>query len=153
MEIILKKGLLRNTLTCKRKNGSFTSANLGRDIPNHDIAHYVVERYFKIQGGFFGTIKSGKTIAELSDPEEIKNLGPETWLSEIMARNLQAIGSGTASIEQYSDLIRWEVTSMKGIQIPTINLTDIEEMKSDFKMLCKKWDALLENEELNLIFD
>jgi len=32
------------------------------------------------------------TITELSDKEIIKNLDSETWLSEIMARNLQSIG-------------------------------------------------------------
>ncbi len=87
MEIIIAKGKNRNMLTCKRENGTSTSVNLGPEIPNHDIAHYVVETRFNLRDGFYGKIQSGMTIQELSDKEVIKSLGAETWLSEIMARN------------------------------------------------------------------
>jgi len=132
MEIIITKGKNRNILTCKRKNGSLTSVNLGPDLPNHDIAHYVVEKQFNLQNGFYGKIKSGMTIEGLSDKEIIKNLDSETWLSEIMARNLQSIGSGAGRIEQFIELINWEAQNIKGIQVPTMSLTEIKKMKMDF---------------------
>ena len=107
MEIIITKGKNRNTLTCKRKDGTLTSVNLGPNIPNHDIAHYVVEKEFKLENGFYGKVKSGMTIEELSDKEIIRNLDSETWLSEIMARNLQSIGSGAAKTEQFIELMNY----------------------------------------------
>ena len=67
MEIIITKGKDRNTLTCKRNNNTSTSYSLGPDLPNHDIAHYVVEKKFDLQKGFYGNIKSGMSIEELSD--------------------------------------------------------------------------------------
>ena len=99
MEIRITKGKNRNLLSCKRKDGTMTSLNLGPDIPNHDIAHYVVEKAFRLEQGFYGKLNAGMTIEELSNKENIKKFGPETWLSEIMARNLQSLGSEAANID------------------------------------------------------
>ena len=153
MEIIITKGKNRNMLTCKRKDGTLTSANLGTSIPNHDIAHYIVEKEFKIENGFYGKLKSGMTIEELSNKEIIKNLDSETWLSEIMARNHQAIGSGAAKTKEFIQLIHWEAQNIEGVKVPNMNLTDIKKMKSDFDQLCKKWNLISENGELRLIFE
>jgi len=152
MEIILTKGKSRNTLTCQRADGTSTGVNLGPNIPNHDIAHYIVEKAFQLQNGFFGKIKSGMTIAELSDKEIIKTLGPESWLAEILARNLQSIGSGAASVEQFIDLINWEANSIGGIEVPSMSLLDIEKMKANFDQLCEAWDLTPEHGVLKLTF-
>ncbi|WP_027392256.1 hypothetical protein [Aquimarina latercula] len=152
MEIIIAKGKNRNMLTCKRENGTSTSVNLGPEIPNHDIAHYVVETRFNLRDGFYGKIQSGMTIQELSDKEVIKSLGAETWLSEIMARNLQSIGSGAAKTEEFIELINWEAQNINGIKVPKMNLADIEKIKEDFDQLCKEWDLIAENGELKLKF-
>ncbi|SEL37552.1 hypothetical protein SAMN04487910_2275 [Aquimarina amphilecti] len=139
-------------LTCVREDGTSTSVNLGPDIPNHDIAHYVIEKRFNLRDGFYGKVKSGMTIETLSDKNVIKNLGPETWLSEIMARNLQSIGSGAAKTKEFIELINWEAEKIDGIKIPKMNLTDIEKIKEDFDQLCKEWDLIPENGELKLTF-
>lgn len=152
MEIRITKGKNRNTLTCIRLDKTSTSINLGPDIPNHDIAHYVVENTFKLENGFYGKIKLGMTIEELSDKEIIKNLDSETWLSEILARNLQSISSGAVKTEEFIELIHWEAKNINGIKIPNINLTDVKKMKTEFSLLCEKWDSIPENETLTLIF-
>ncbi|APZ47417.1 hypothetical protein BW723_14485 [Polaribacter reichenbachii] len=152
MEIIITKGKNRSTLSCIRKDGSNTSQNLGPDFPNHDIAHFIVEKEFKLENGFYGKIKSGKTIAELSDKETIKTLGAETWLSEIMARNLQAVGSGAVNIDEYIEIVHWEAKSINGIKVPAMHLSDIKNMKQDFDQLCKDWNAMAENDQLRLNF-
>lgn len=51
--------------------------------------------------GFYGLLKSGMSITELSDKNIIKELDSDIWLSEIMARNLQSIDSGASRVEQY----------------------------------------------------
>ena len=93
-----------------------------------------------------------RQIAELSNKEIIKNLGPQTWLSEIMTRNLQSVSSGAAKVDQYIELVNLEAKSIEGIQIPNMSLTDVEEIKSDFDKLCKEWEIIPENEQLNLKF-
>jgi len=153
MEILITKGKNKNTLTCKRNDGTFTTSTLGPDIPNHDIAHYVVEKEFNLENGFYGKIRSGMTIEELSNKEIIKKLDSETWLSEIMARNLQSISSGAVNPEQFIELIKWEAQNIDGIKVPNINLTDVKKIKAEFDQLCEKWNLIPENGDLKLIFE
>lgn len=152
MEIMITKGESRHTLTCKRVDGSLTRASLNSDIPNHDIAHYVVEKRFNMENGFYGNIKSGMTIDELSDKEIIKGLKPEALLSEIMSRTLQSIGSGAANIDQFTELVNWEAEYIEGIRVPDITLDDITQMKSEFDELCTAWDSMHQDEVLILLF-
>lgn len=152
MEILITKGKNRNILTCKRADGSLTSEIFGPNLPNHDLAHYVVETKFNMANGFYGKLKSGMSIAELSNKRIIKDLNSDTWLSEIMARNLQSISSGAATLEQYIELVNWEAESIQGIKIPNMILADIKEMKKTFDYLCEKWSLIPENGQLKLIF-
>lgn len=152
MEIIITKGKDRNTLTCKRNNNTSTSYSLGPDLPNHDIAHYVVEKKFDLQKGFYGNIKSGMSIEELSDKEIIKDLDPEALLAEIMTRNLQAIGSGAADVDQYINLAQWEADTLNNVRVPEMTSTDIENIKTEFNQLCNEWDLIPENGKLQLTF-
>ena len=77
IKITKKSG--RNQLTCIRDDGSYTSANLGPNLPLHDMAHFVAEQTFKIENGFYGLIEKGYSIQQLSDPTIIKGLGFESW--------------------------------------------------------------------------
>lgn len=138
MKIILTKDQTRNTLTCNRQDGSLTSINLSPNVPNHYFAHFIVENKFKLQEGVFGNIHAGKTITELSDTELIKDLSTETWLSEILARNLQSLRSDALEIEQFVEIIKWELKKISRIELPEMNFEDVREMKQDFDNLCKK---------------
>lgn len=152
MEIIITKGEHRNTLYCKRTDGTFTSENLGPEIPNHDIAHFVVEEKFHLTKGFYGNIAAGMTIQDLSNKDIIKNLDSESWLAEIMTRNLQSLNSGAAKIEEYIALVTWEASTMKSIEIPMMNLMQIHEMKAEYDALCTQWSLIPINGELRLQF-
>lgn len=152
MEITITKGKNRNSLTCKRKDGSFSTINLGPNVPDHDLAHFVVEQEFNLKMGFFGNIKSGKTIQELSDPEIILSLPAETWLSEILARNLQSLASGAVKVEEFSQIIEWEAQNIKNLKTPKITLEEVIKMKTQFDNLCKQWDLIGLNEKIKLEF-
>ena len=152
MEICLKKGFNRNVLTCRREDGTSTHQNLGPSFPYHDIAHYVVEKKLNLENGFYGQIRSGMSIAELSDKNVIKHLASEAWLAEILTRNLQALSSHAATLEQYSELILLEAKNMSINKVPQMDLKVIVEMRNEYATLCNKWDALSENETLKLIF-
>jgi len=69
-----------------------------------------------------------------------------------MSRNLQSIGSGSATIEEFIELVKWEAQSIEGIQIPDMKLADIEKVKREFDQLCKKWETISESEILKLVF-
>ncbi|WP_165944060.1 hypothetical protein, partial [Aquimarina spinulae] len=140
-----------NVLSCIREDGSITSTGLGPDLPNHDMAHFVVESYFGLKQGFYGMIKSGMTIEDLSNKEIIKTLGKESWLAEILARNLQALGSGSSTIEEFISLVTWETNTMS-IQPPKMKLSDVKKIKFSFDVLCKQWKQLSDQDRLSLMF-
>ncbi|MEZ4942222.1 MAG: hypothetical protein R3D58_15195 [Saprospiraceae bacterium] len=152
MQILLSKNNNKTILTCTRADGTFTRENLGPDFPNHDLAHFVVETTFRLQAGFFGNIKSGRTIQELSDKAVIRTLGPESWLAEILSRNLQALAAGACTATEFIELVEWEAQRMPQIQIPEIPLATVEAMQVQFDDLCRSWAQLAENEQLSLIF-
>lgn len=153
MEIVFKKQNGNNLVTYVRDDWSTETENPGPDIPHHDLAHLVVEQEFKLENGFGGNINRGMTIAELSDKETIKSLPTESWLSEILTRNLQALLSGAAEPDQFVKLVEWEVQSMPEIICPPIELDQVQNMIAKYRMLCEKWEKLPKNESLKLRFD
>lgn len=153
MQIIITKGESRNTLLCERADGSSAYADLGPSMPHHDLAHYVVELNFELREGFFGQIMSGRTIDELSDKEVIKSLGPQAWLAEVMARNLQSISSGAAMVVQYAKLVKWEAETLDGVISPEISREQVDETKARFDQLCADWEQVPVNGELTLEFN
>lgn len=152
MQILLSKHNNKTVLTCTRADGSFTRENLGPDFPNHDLAHFVVETTFQLEAGFFGNIKSGMTIQELSDKAVIRTLGPESWLAEILSRNLQGLASGACTPVEFIELVKWEVQGMPQIQVPEMTPAMVEAMQTRFDDLCHTWEQLAENEQLKLVF-
>lgn len=151
MEIRIVKDNRRNVLSCIREDGSTTSISLGPDLPNHDMAHFVVESYFGLKQGFYGMIQSGMTIEDLSNKEIIKTLGKESWLAEILARNLQALGSGSSMVEEFISLVIWETNTMS-IQPPKIEVSDVKKIKFNFDKLCEQWVQLSDQDCLSLTF-
>ena len=51
MRICITRKGSRNLLHCTRVDGSVASADLGPNLPHHDLAHFVVERAFGLQDG------------------------------------------------------------------------------------------------------
>lgn len=153
MEIVIIKGKNRNTMTCIRQDGSITSVSIGPNVPNHDFAHYLVENKLKLKSGFFGNIKSGKSIEELSNPKLIPDLSPDTWLSEILARNLQSLRSGAVKKEEFTEIITLESQKISGIKVPEIYFEDVYEMKQDYDVLCDRWSSMVVGEKMTLFFE
>ena len=125
---------------------------MGPNIPYHDMAHYVVEKEFDLTKGFYGSLKLGQSIADLSDKEIIKNLDGEAWLAEILARNLQAMGAGAIKEGQFIAVIEAEAAGNKEIKVPQMSPRQIAKIKMVYTQYCIRWQALHENEALKLLF-
>ena len=69
-----------------------------------------------------------------------------------MTRNLQAIGSGAADVDQYITLVQWEADTLNNVRVPEMTSTDIENIKTEFNQLCNEWDLIPENGKLQLTF-
>jgi len=148
IKITKKSG--RNQLNCIREDGSFTAANLGPSLPLHDIAHFVAEKTFNIENGFYGLIEKGYSIQQLSDPTVIKGLGFESWLAEILTRGLQTLLSGACKPEQFIWQVKEEIKHMNAEYVFEINEKLVEEMFLQYTHLIEQWNNLPDGETLEL---
>lgn len=150
MEIQLVKKESRNRLICKRKDGTMEVADLGPGLPLHDIAHYVVEKKLNIKRCFFGNIREGYPVSQLSQKETIQILPAESMVSEVVTRALQSLSSGACTIDQFKELIMQEI-ELQGIHY-SLHLTpgDIEDMLQEYQQLLKQWKELREGESIAL---
>lgn len=152
MKVVIKKLNGRNQLTCHRPDGTVETANLGPSLPRHDLAHFVVESRLDIRNGFYDNIANGYSVAQLSAPEVIRTLGPQTWVAEIAARALQSLASGACRPEQFEELIGTELAQFS---IPTpANLSPAvaSALLAEFRELLAQFDALAQGEALELNF-
>ena len=152
IEIIFKKQYSNKLVTYLRDDGSSITEKLGPDIPHHDLAHFVVEQEFSLEHGFRGNINKGMTIAQLSDKTIIKDQPVESWLAEVMTRNLQALQSGAAEPNQFIKLVQWEAQSVPELSCPPMTINQVQKMKSQYRSLCEDWEELPENETIKLFF-
>ena len=149
---IVNKGN-RNQLICTRPDNTTEIANLGPDLPFHDIAHFVVEQQLNLQQGFYGNINSGYTVTQLSDKEVIKTLPVESAVSEIVTRALQSLSTGACSVARFKDLITEEF-SIWSISYPiTLYEEEIRQLLTTYQNLLDQWNQLKEGESLNLELD
>ncbi|GAB3178150.1 hypothetical protein [Telluribacter humicola] len=150
MKITLVNKGTRNLLTCERHDGSYEVADIGPQLPYHDIAHYVVERELKLRKGFYGNIYSGYTVEQLSTKEVIQRLDVESMVSEIITRALQSLSTGACTPDQFSDLVQQELDKF-GINSPlSLNKERVNQMLLHYQDLIRQWRAVAEGESLTL---
>lgn len=152
MLIRLTKQGSRNKLTCVRADGTFTQVDLGPRLPYHDLAHYVAEKMLKLERGFYGNIRDGFSIEQLSDKDVIRTLEPESMVAEIIARNVQLLGSGTSDAAEFVHLVAEEMQHQRHNSYPELNTGIIDLLKSHYLQLVQEWDALPEGQTLELVF-
>jgi hypothetical protein len=153
MKITLLKNENRNQLTCVRPDGSYVTANLGPSLPQHDLAHYVVEKQFQLKNGFFGNIERGYSVAELSDKEALKSLDHEVWTAEVLARALQTLFSGACTLDQFAPLVNAELAHWSSARLDHISSITLNAALQEFRGLVESYRALACGEALELHFN
>lgn len=147
---ITRKGA-RNQLACFRPDGTSTVADLGPNLPHHDLAHFVVERAFDLQDGFFGHIARGYSPTQLSDKATIMSLGAVPYRAEILARALGSLSTGACTPDQFEELVNMELAAMSltSMHIPA---TAVQAMAVEFDSLMERFAQLRDGETLTLEF-
>ena len=148
---IIKRGS-RNRLACIRSDGTSVVADLGPNLPHHDLAHMVVERAFALSDGFFGNIARGFTPQQLSDKAVIRSLGNGPYRAEVLARALGSVHTGACDAEQFEGLVNAELSPLrlKGMQIPR---RTVEALMSEYRHLISNYRALRAGESMEIIFE
>lgn len=152
MTIKITKKNTRNTLICTRADGTYTKSDLGPQLPFHDMAHYVAEKKFRLQEGFYGNIARGYSIEQLSDKNVIKTLGQESWLAEILARALGSLHMGSCNKEQFIPIIMQELNGRYKLQLPQLNDKIVDELLLEYRALIDRWNALPDGGSMEMKF-
>ena len=152
MKITLTKKANRNLLVCAREDGTFTKIELGPNLPHHDLAHYVLEKTLGFTDGFFGSVKKGYSVQELSTKEVILTLPPQAMLAEVLVRALGCIQTGSCTMEGFEALVQMELSPEQKELLPALSLELVQTMVKDDEKLLEQWEKLPDNGQLNLEF-
>jgi hypothetical protein len=152
MRISITRNGTRNRLACIRADGTTATADLGPNLPYHDLAHYVVECRFRLQQGFFAHIARGFTPQQLSDKHTIKSLGTEPYRAEILARALGSLSTGACSPGQFEELVNTELAGLS-LGAMRISARMRDEMASELKALINQFAGLQDGQSLQLDFN
>jgi hypothetical protein len=152
MKVIFTKKSGRTRMSCRRGDGTFTSADVGPSLPAHDFAHFIVERTLELPTGFFVNVASGYSLDQLSDPATIRSLGREPYVAEVLARALGELATGACDCGQFPDRVATELRQM-GLGVPAgASPEAAEQMLSELQGLMRRFGELRPGESMELEF-
>ncbi|HYE73197.1 MAG TPA: hypothetical protein VEF04_07700 [Blastocatellia bacterium] len=143
-------------LECIRDDGSMTSARLEfRGYFKHDLMHFVVESKAKLQDSFFGLVKSGKDLTELS-PKAIRESAAvfpaEIQTTEIIVGALQGAAKTEADNEEVCRKIE-EYLSLISLAKPDYLTPEFcTQVTAEHRSLLGRWGQLHGGESLEFSF-
>jgi hypothetical protein len=145
----------RYRLECARSDGSKTTASLEfRSYFKHDLMHCVVERAANLQNSFFGMVKAGKELAELS-PKAMREApppGPEIQTTEIIVAALQGVTKTEVDYQEVSSKIS-EYLPLMSLRAPAYLTPEFcERVTAEHRSLLGRWGQLRGGESLEFFF-
>ena len=153
MKIAITKKQNRNRIVCTRADGTFSAADLGPNLPHHDLAHFVVETTLKLHDGFFGSIARGLSFEQLGDKQVIKSLPRESWWAEVLAGALGSLATGACTTEQFPELVNGGLARFGYDTANTPGPEQTGAMLSKLSVLLEHWTRLGDGETLELVFN
>lgn len=152
----IKESPDRYRLECVRDDGSKTATSLEfRGYFKHDLMHFVVERAANLQDSFFGMVKAGKDLVELS-PKAIRESAP-VFLAEIQTTEIivAALQGASKSEPDYQEACRKidEYLSLLSLAAPDYLTPDFcVEVAAEHRSLLGRWAQLRGGERLEFSF-
>lgn len=140
----------RCQLTYQRQDGAMLVADLGPDLPGHDLAHFVMEQALGMKEGFYGNLYRGYTMEQLGDKHVIRQLPVETMMAEVATRALQSLAGEACTVEEFNDLINLELSGMLTDFRISLSPAEITQLKNDYQQLINQWNALPMGETLGV---
>jgi hypothetical protein len=152
----IKESPDRYRLECTREDGSKTTASLEfRGYFKHDLMHFVVERTANLQDSFFGMVRAGRELSELS-PKAIREAAAvfpaEIQTTEVVVASLQGASKTEPDYHEFCRKI--------GEYLALLSLAEPEYLTADFcarvvrehRSLLGRWEQLRGGESLELSF-
>ncbi|MEP7337443.1 MAG: hypothetical protein ABI977_06840 [Acidobacteriota bacterium] len=146
----------RYRLECVRSDGSKTAASLEfRGYFKHDLLHLVVESAANLQDSFFGMVRSGKDLAELSSKairESAPVLSIEIQTTEVIVGALHGPFTAEADYQEIGDRIRGYL-ELVSLAAPAYLTADFcQRVTTEHRSLLGRWGQLRGGESLEFAF-
>jgi hypothetical protein len=142
MTIRFTKKEHRCQLTYQRHDGEMLLADLGPDLPSHDLAHFVMEQILGMKTGFYGNLYAGYSMEQLGDKYVIRQLPVETMIAEVGTRALQSLAGSACKPEEFNELINMELSGMSTDYRINLSPVEITQLRNDYRHLISQWNAL-----------
>ncbi len=142
----IKESPDRYRLECARDDGSKTAASLEfRGYFKHDLMHFVIERTANLQDSFFGMVKAGKELTELS-PKAIREAAAvfhaEIQITEIVVGALQGASKSEVDYEEACCKIQEYLTLMSLAEPAYLTPDFCERVVAEHRSLLGRWGQL-----------
>jgi hypothetical protein len=152
----IKESPERYRLECARGDGSKTAASLEfRGYFKHDLMHFVVERAAGLRDSFFGMVKAGRELDELS-PEAMRKAQwtptSEIQVTEIIVAALQGASKTEPDYNEACVKIG-EYLTLLSLPAPTYLTPEFcERAVAEHRSLLGRWGQLRGGQSLEFSF-
>ena len=153
MELIFKKGNAKNSITCRRPDGTATWMEADTFMILHDLTHYVVETCLHIKSGFYGLLAQGLGITDFEKKQKIKpaDLPPDGIRAEVLVNLFLTERNDNREIEDFNSEYR-ELSKKYKLSAETIDDGSLLKVREGVDAIVKKWKALPAGESLVFSF-
>jgi hypothetical protein len=143
VEIIFKKGNTKNSITCKRADGSATWSEADAFMIIHDLTHYAVESGLGMKQGFYGLVAGGLDITDFEKKQKIRpdEIPAEGLRAELLVGLVLTERNDGKEMndfnEQYQELLKKFHLSAENIP-----LASVRRLREETDRLINKWKDL-----------
>jgi len=151
MEIIFKKGNDKNSITCKRSDGSNTWMEASAFMVAHDLTHYVIERTLELKSGFYGLLELGFDIADFEKKLKItpKQLPAEAIKTELLVNLILTERNDKTELDDFNSTFNSSAGQL-GILKEEFDRNHLNRIRNHLNELLFRWGKLPVNETLVL---
>ena len=153
MEIIFKKGNSKNTITCRRDDGTSTWMEAEPFMIIHDLTHYAVETSLRFDGGFYGLVEDGFDITDFQNKQKFKpkEMPPQAAYAEILVNLFLTERSDRKILEDFDSVLS-ENIRLHQLAPLTVEKSTLDEIRSRSGELMRRWRELPPGEVLKFCF-
>jgi hypothetical protein len=143
MDIIFKKGNDKNSITCKRDDGSSTWMEASAFMVAHDLAHIAVEGQLHLKAGFYGLLERGTDITDFEKKRKVtpQQLSPESIKAELLVNLILTERNDQKRLDNFNEVFN---TSAARMSIPNENFSaeDLDLIQVKLTALLDQWKQL-----------
>lgn len=149
MTIIFKKGNSKNSITCKRADGTSTWMEASGFMVVHDLAHVAVEQHFQMNMGFYGLLESGLDITDFERKQKItpQQLPPESIKTELLVNLILTEKHDKKELDNFNDTFNMSAIK-SGLRQEEFDDEDLRAVRKRVDELITRWQNLPVNESL-----